>query len=136
MATFVLKDASVVYNSVDLSAWVKSVSVSQAATLQDDTAMGDDDESAVGGLKNWSVSITFNQDFAAGAVDATLSGVGIGGSATMVIKPTSAAVSATNPSYTGTAFLESYPPVDGNVGDLAGAQASFKGSGALTRATS
>lgn len=119
MATLVLKDASTVINGVDLSDHVKSVAISSKNVSQDDTAMGDSAQKSKPGLREESMKITFLQDFAASKVDATLNGLYSGGTShTVVVKPTSAAVSATNPSYTLTGYIEDYPPIGGSVGEM------------------
>ena len=137
MATFVLYDASVVVQSVDLSDHVRSVTIDAGQNLVDDTAMGDTFQSNAAGLATWSMSIEFLQDYAASKVDATLQPrLGIGNTTTLVVKPTSGSVSSTNPSYSGTGILDSYNPVGGAVGDQAMTTASFQSASALTRATS
>ena len=137
MATFVLYDASVTVAGVDLSSYVRSVTVDAGQNMQDDTAMGDTFQSNAAGLATWSISVELLQDYAASKVDATLQPLlGIGTTAALVIKPTSGSVSATNPSYSGTGILESYNPVGGAVGDQAMASATFQSASALTRATS
>jgi hypothetical protein len=118
MATLVLNDASVVINSVDLSDHVKSVSIDYESETQDNTAMGDDTRSMQGGLKNWSMSVEFHQDYAAGEVDATIFPI-IGSAVPIVVKATSGAVSATNPSYSSYGMVNKYTPIGGGVGDLA-----------------
>ena len=141
MATLVLTDASVVVNSVDLSDHVKSVTLNYEAEQQDDTVMGEGTRSNKPGLKNWSVDVEFVQDYAANEVDATLFSL-VGADFPLVIKPTSAAVSSTNPSYSANATLSSYQPVGGGVGDLEMAPCTFlpckgaSGSPILVRATS
>jgi len=135
MANFVLTDASVVVNSVDLSDQVRQVTLSVEADVQENTAMGDTFRSRLGGLKDWSVEVEFNQDFAAAEVDATLWPL-IGTSTTITVKPTSSAASATNPSYSGSVILNAYPPLSGSVGDVAVASVTFQGAGALSRSTS
>lgn len=137
MATEVLTDAFVEYDSVDLSAFVTAVTLNYEAEIRDDTAMGDDTRSNIGGLKNWSAEIEFNQDFAASAVDATLFSK-VGNIATLSIRKSSGSVSATNPTYSGGALLASYPPFGNTVGDKMTATASFVPGGAsntLSRAT-
>ncbi len=134
MATLSWDDADLTVNSVDLSAHVQSVSLTYSADELDETAMGDSTHSRIGGLKDWSISVTFNQDFAASQVDATLFSI-VGTTFTVVLKPTSAAVSATNPSFTGSAHFPSYG-FGGGVGSLLQATAQFNAAGALTRATS
>ena len=137
MATFVLYDASVVVQSVDLSDHVRSVTIDAGQNLVDDTAMGDTFQSNAAGLATWSMSIEFLQDYAASKVDATLQPrLGIGNTTTLVVKPTSGSVSSTTPSYSGTGILDSYNPVGGAVGDQAMTTASFQSASALTRATS
>jgi len=135
MAQFVLTDASVTLNSVDLSDHVKSVTINYSADMQEDTAMGDDTHTMLGGLKNWSVDLEFNQDFAASEVDATLFPL-VGSTFAVSILPTSASVSATNPNFNGTGILESYPPLGGSVGDLATTSITINAAGTLARSTS
>ena len=134
MAKHVLTDASLVINSVDLSDHVRSVTLSYEAELQDDTTMGDDTRTNLGGLKNWSMDVEFTQDYASGKVDATLWGI-IGTAVTVVLKPTSGAVAATNPSYSGSGVIGSYSPIGNSVGDLAVAPVTIAAAGTLTRAT-
>ena len=136
MATFVYTDASVVVNSVDLSDHVKSCTLNYEAEMLDDTVMGDTTRSSIAGLLNWSIDVEFLQDFAAAKVDATLFGLVGAAAFTVTVKPTSGSVSATNPSFSGSMVLESYPPMTGSVGDLETASATFRSAGTLARATS
>jgi hypothetical protein len=135
MANMVLRDAFVSLNSVNLSSLVRQVTLTYSAELQDDTAMGDTARSRIGGLKDWSLSIEFFQDYAAAQVDATLFSL-VGSTFAVEVRPTSAAAGATNPKFTGTGILESYQPVGGTVGENLMAPVSISGVGALTRATS
>lgn len=135
MASFAFTDASVVINAVDLSDHVRSVTLNVEAEDLEDTAMGDTYRSRIGGLKDWSIDVEFNQDFAASEVDATIFPI-LGTVVTVTVKPTSAAVGATNPSYSGSVLISEYNPLDGSVGDLATTSVSWPGAGTLTRATS
>ena len=135
MAVFALTDASITINSVDLSDHISNAGLDTGSAELDDTAFGDSWESAIGGLKNWTLRLDFHQDFAASEVDATVWPL-LGTTTTVVLKPTSDAVSTTNPSFTGTVLVSEYSPISGNVGDLATTSVTWKGSGALTRATS
>jgi hypothetical protein len=137
MATFVLYDASVTIGGVDLSAYVRSVTIDSSQNMTDDTAMGDQFTSNAAGLASWSMSFEFLQDYAASKVDATLNTqLGIGTTPpVIVVKPTSDAVTTANPSYTGSGVLESYNPVAGSVGDQAMASATFQAASMLVRAT-
>jgi len=135
MAIFVATDYSVTLNTVDLSDHVKSCVLNYSAELQDDTVMSDTTRSRIGGLLDWSIDIEFAQDFAASKVDATLFSI-VGTVFACVLVPTSSAVSATNPSFTGNGVLETYPPMGGAVGDLATTNITIQSAGTLTRATS
>ena len=72
MATFVFKNGYVMVNNVDLSDHVRSVSLSYSAADVEDNNMGDSTQQRLAGLKDWSLSVEFSQDYASGKVDATL----------------------------------------------------------------
>ena len=135
MADIVLTNASVVVNSVDLSAHVTSVAISRSADAVETTAMGDTARTYTGGLESGTLDITFNQDYAAAKVEATLYAL-VNTSTTVVVKPTAAATAATNPQYTMSCFVAEYSPVDGSVGDLSQISLSWPINGAIVKATS
>lgn len=135
MAKFVLTDASVTLNSVDLSDHVSSVTLEITAEEITTTAMGSTFVERTGGLKSGNLSIEFQQDFAASEVDATLWPL-LGSTTAFVVKPTSSAVSSTNPSYSGNVLVTQHIPVANGVGELATMSISFPTSGTITRATS
>jgi len=135
MGKFVLNDAYVSINGVDLSDHVRSVTLNYSAAEIDVTCMGDGSINRIAGLKDWSAEIEFAQDFAASEVDATLFSLVGAASFPVAIRPTSAAVSATNPEFQGNAILTSYPPISGAVGELATTTITLMGDGDLTRAT-
>jgi predicted secreted protein len=135
LPAFVLKNAYVVINSVNLSNHVRSVTINYGAEMLEKTAMSANSKQRIAGLKDWSVDIEFNQDFAAASVDATLFPL-VGAAAFPIeIRPDAGAVGPTNPKYTGNALLESYPPISGSVGELATVSITLQGDGDLTRAT-
>jgi len=137
MATTILDNAFVEFDSVDLSSYVRSVTLSYEAETGDDTAMSDDTRSNLAGLKNWSVEVELNQDYTSSAVDDTLFSK-VGTAATLTLRPDSGAASATNPEYSASAVLTSYPPLGGSVGDVHTTTASFVPGGSsptLTRST-
>lgn len=135
MAVFHFNDASITINSVDLSDHATSVSVSTDVNILDDTHFGDSWEGKIPGMRSWSANVEFSQDFAASEVDATLWAADAT-AVTCVFVPTSGSVSATNPSFTGTAIVSYGGPLGNSVGDRATASVTLTGSGALTRATS
>jgi len=134
MAQLVLTNASITINSVDLSDRANSVTLTYEVDSVEVTAFGDSGHKFAGGLQNNSVEISFQQDFAANEVEATIYSL-VGTTTTVVIKPTSAAVSSTNPSYTlSNAFLGAHTPVMGAVGELAMTELTFTG-GSLAKST-
>jgi len=135
LAKFVLTDASVVLNSVNLSDHVASVTLDITAEEILTTSMGETFQSRTGGLKSGQLSIEFQQDFAASEVDATLFPL-LGSTTAFVVKPTSGSVSSTNPSYSGSVLVNQHIPVANAVGELATMSVSFPTSGTITRATS
>jgi hypothetical protein len=130
-----LNNASVTINSVDLSTYVTSVTLSQSADNLEDTAMGDTSRSYIGGLKSGTVDIEFNADFAASKTEATIFPL-VGTSTAVVVKPVAASVSETNPSYTFNDIVTEWDTLNGSVGEIATHSVSWPITGAITKATS
>lgn len=118
MASFHFNDAYVTLGGTDLSDHVRSVTLNMSYDELDDTAMGDSHRSRLAGLGDASITLEFNQDFAASEVDATIWS-NLGSTAAIVVAANGSTISSTNPSYTGTFLINEYPPLDGSVGDLA-----------------
>lgn len=117
MAKVVLVDASVVINSVDLSDHVQKVTIDSKKDTVEVTSMGASSKEYLLGLGDATIAVDFFQDFAASSVDATLYPLHHASSVFPIeIKPTSAGVSGTNPSYSGTFILPEYTALDGQVG--------------------
>src|SRR5882672_10659359 len=136
MASFVLTNAFCLLNTVDLSDHVREVKVTYKADTPENTAMSQTTKNRLPGLKDWEIDITFNQDFAAAKVDATLFPL-VGAVAFAIeIRPDAGARSATNPAYTGNCLLGEYPPLGNKVGDVAVSPIKLMGSGTLSRQTS
>lgn len=135
MAKFVATDYKITLAGDDFSDALAAVTLELTAAEQETTAFGDNFVQRVSGLKDASVSLDFHQDFGASAVDATLHPL-LGETVEIVITPTSSAVSATNPSYTGTFLVTSYSPFASSIGDLATLSVSFPlASGDIVRGT-
>jgi len=133
MAVLVLTDATITVNSIALSDHANSVTLTFEIDAVESTAFGSTGHKFTGGLQNNTCDVEFMQDFAASNVEATIYPL-VGTTTTIVIKPTSAVVSATNPSYTLTGtFLASHTPVAASVGEMAMTSLSFTG-GTLTKA--
>ncbi len=139
MAAFVFTDADININSVDLSDHGINVVVDLGLEEQDITAFSYTARATAPGLKTGDLQLEFLQDYAASKVDATIGPIALDGSVvTVIIKPTSAAVSSTNPSYTATMWVSSYQPIGGSVGDQSKAPVTManNGSAGWARATS
>ena len=98
------------------------------------TAFGATYKARIGGLKSFTVSADFNQDFASSSVDATLFAA-LGTVVAMTVKATTSTTSATNPEYQGNVLITEYPAFDNSVGELAKVSCSWPGTATLTRAT-
>jgi hypothetical protein len=134
MAKFVATDYSITINGSDFSTSLASVDLSVESDDVETTAFGGEWRTRVGGLKSASLTLDFHQDFGAASVDATLWPL-LNTVATVVIKPTSGSVSATNPSYTAEALVNAYQPFASSVGDLATLSVTWPVTGTVTRAT-
>ena len=130
-----LSNPSVTINSVDLSDQCSSATVTYTAEALESTAFGDTARKYTSGLQNNEVTVTLYQSYAATETEATIYAL-VGTTTTLVLKPSSGAVSATNPSYTlASAYLETHTPIAANLGELSTIQLVFRG-GTLTKATS
>lgn len=134
MAVFLNNGVSVTVNSVDLSDHVTAVTINRNFDELEVTAMGDTGHKFVKGLEASSITIDFLNDTATGKVLQTLQAAW-GTSVTVVIKQTSAAVSATNPSYTMTCLVNGTTDVNGSVADLGMQSVTWNVNGSITIAT-
>ena len=134
MAKFVATDYKITVNGTDFSASLAACTLDITSEEQDTTSFGRTFRTRIGGLKDGTLQLDFMQDFAASSVDATLFPL-LNTLATVVITPTSSAVSATNPSYTALCLVNQYTPFASSVGDLATVSVSFPTSGTVTRGT-
>jgi hypothetical protein len=134
VAKFVATDYNITINGSPFSSSLAAVTLDITVEEQDTTSFGNTARTRVGGLQDASISLDFHQDFAAGAVDATLFPL-LGSYATVVVKPTSGTVTATNPTYTAVCLVTQYQPYASNVGDLATLSVSWPVSGPVVRGT-
>lgn len=135
MAKQVATAVVVKIGGTDLSQYVASVNLTSniAEVATTNFASGGNVE-RTGGLKDSSLQISFMQDFAAAAVEATVYPL-IGGTAAFEVIPNGTAVSSTNPKYSGTVLVTSWSPVAGAVGELLTADVTWPITGAVTKAT-
>ena len=133
MAVFVAQDFKTTLNGVNLSTWLTQTEIQFEVNDVETTTFGSTWRSRVAGLKTGTVNLQFNQDFAAGAVDPTIWPL-LGTIGTVVVTPTSSAVSTANPAYTATVLINAYG-VAGQIGDLSTVSVTWPITGAVSRAT-
>ena len=134
MAKFAATDFDITIGGTDFSDSLAAVTLDISREQLEITAFGDSARRYIGGLQDSSVTLSFHQDFAAGSVDETIFS-NLGGTVAIVIKPTSGAVSSSNPSFSFNALVVQSVPFSSNVGDLATQDLTFPVDGAITRGT-
>ena len=91
----------------------------------------------VTGLDNWTLDIEANQDYSDNGLDETIWGMITAKNPVAVeVRKDKAAVSASNPKYTGTGVITAYNPIAGSVGDVVTVSINVAEVTTLTRATS
>ena len=137
MAIFVATDHKITINGTNFSDHLTAVTLDVSADEQDVTTFGTSGfRTRIAGLKDASIKLDFNNDFAASSVDSTLWGL-FGSNATVVVTPTSGTVAATNPSYTGVYLVSTVQPFASTVGDVATLSVTWPlaGTAGVTRGT-
>lgn len=132
MAKLILTDAYISLNGTAISDHASSVSVEQTAEDVDLTSFGPSGYREFGtGFKDATINATVFTDFAASSIDAMVYPIySSNGTCAVVVKPTSATASATNPSYTlSPARINSYNPIAGGVGDASTTELVFRNAG-------
>lgn len=137
MAKHVLYNAYVSLNGVDLSDHVDSVEFGVEINAQPAAAMGDvEDYSMAGTRVVRDITINLFQDFASSKTYATLMTLWTNRTSfNAVIKADSGANATTNPQFTTSVFISSFPVVSGKRGDAHMTQLVLKPAGAMSIAT-
>jgi hypothetical protein len=130
----VITNANVSIGGVDLSSHITKVTLSTTRAEVETTTFGNTAVRRVAGLADNSVAIDFNQDFAASSVETTLYPL-IGGTTTVIVKPNGTATGTANPSYTFSALVTEWMPLDAQVGELASASITWPIDGTIAKAT-
>ena len=128
--TFLNNTLVVTLNSVDLSDQVTAVTINQTFDELETTSMGASSHTFVKGLESSTVTLDFINSYASSEVAATLQAA-YGTTVPLVIKPTSAVISATNPEYQTTILVNNLTPVSGSVGDLSTQSITFTCNSAI-----
>lgn len=134
MAAEILFAASITLAGTDLSDHFTDITLDASYEQVDDTAFGDTFRSRVIGLQDGQVSGTYHMDYAASSTYATISAIA-GTAAAMVLKKNSGAVATTNPSFSFSALITDWTPIDASVGALHTNSFSWPLTTAITIAT-
>lgn len=126
MPSFVLTDAFININAVDLSDQADMIEITQSRELKDATTFSKTGRIRKAGLGDWQMRIRFKQNFDAAKVDATLSSIGLGVSTPIRVRAVAAsAISTTNPEWQGNGMMGEYPILVGQMGEIADSQVTF-----------
>lgn len=110
MAAFNAKDTQVTINSVDLKDHAVSVTIDRSWETSDKSAMGDTARTSTLGLRVESVSASLIGDYASSKTYATLNALFVAGTShDVLVIPVDTTVAPTNPSFTFTGYIDSYP---------------------------
>lgn len=119
MAKSILLNCHIEINGVDFSDHTASVEVDLKRASVDTTNMSGGGKEQMLGLKSDQFVLELQQDFVASQVNSILFPLNQSGAEfTVLVKPTSDAVSASNPSFSGICVLPEYQVLSGKVGDL------------------
>jgi len=135
MAKTVLGDVKVVLDSYDLANYVSQITLNLQKDLLETTGMGDSSKTRVAGFQDWSATLTFFDDLSDNSINEKIYGwVTATSPITVAIKAIDgSAISADNPEYQGSCWIQSAPVLSGAVGQVAGGQLQLVGQGALVR---
>jgi hypothetical protein len=134
MARIVLTNAFISVGGVDLSDLVASVTLSETFDIVETTAFSSTAaKTRVAGLEDNSITLEFHQDFATSEVEQTIYPL-LGTASTVIVKPNGSTTSAFNPSYTCSAIISEWTPLNGSVGELATASVTWPVTGVVTKA--
>lgn len=133
MPKMVLTAAYISINAVTYHGRTKSVELTTEVEEKDVTTFASLGwKEVLGGLKSAGLSITFLNDNADNDIDETMWGL-LGTVVAFEVRATQSAVSATNPSYTGSVLINGWTPISGSAGDVVEVDVDFPASGAVTR---
>jgi hypothetical protein len=111
---------------IDVSDQCSKCEVSVGYTYLDSTSMGDLGTKAAQGLQNVSVNLDLFLSYGVGEVETLMAAIQTAGSCTIVVTPSGATASASNPEITVTGCTTDYNmPIMSTVGELSTVSLSF-----------
>jgi hypothetical protein len=122
-----LAQPKVVINTVDLQDQCTSAVLTLNYEAQESSSFGSNSRVYTSGMANHELTVTLYMSYAAAETYATLKDL-VGTQTTVIVNPTNAADSATNPGFTLTGtYLESLPVINAQLGTLSTIDIVFRG---------
>jgi predicted secreted protein len=119
-------------NNIDRSAITNKIELSVEVDEKDVTTFASGGwKTVIGGLKNGSLSLKFIQDIADAELDESMWTL-LSAVVPFEVRLSNAAVSSSNPKYSGTVLIKGWKPIAGSIGDVA--EVEFPTSGPIVRA--
>jgi hypothetical protein len=129
MAKFIIDDPVVTIDGDDHSDHIRSATIEASFAEVDLTAFGADFSEIGLGLGDATITFEAFQDYESNEIDQNLWPIFIAKTPVEVtVKPRNATTSATNPEYSMTAVLTSYPPFSGAKGEASMVTLTFRNS--------
>jgi hypothetical protein len=123
----ILSSPKVTIGGTDLSGWSTSAVLTKTVTALNDTVFGNTANTFTAGLEDNELTVTLFLSYEAAATYATLAPL-VGTKLVVIVKPTTAADSSTNPGFTLTnTYLESLPVISASLGELQSIDLTFMG---------
>lgn len=126
--TVYLSNPTVTIGGVDVTQNTSAAQLEIGYDSLESTTFGDTGHRFVSGLQMVNVTLTMFMNYGTGEIEATLFDQVGDGTTTLVISPSGAAESASNPEYTvSNAMLASFTPIVTSVGELSQVSVSYVG---------
>ena len=133
MANLALTDAFISIDGNTVDGDGTNLNMAYSADSLDTTSFGDTTRVRIGGLKDWTLQVDFNQDFASGGLDGLMFPL-VGTVVAIIIRPDAGVIGVNNPELTGSGLVTSYPPFGNGVGELGTTSITLKAATDLARA--
>jgi hypothetical protein len=122
-----LSNPTVTVNAVALTGFCTAATLERTNTAQDTTVFGNAARVYSATIEDNTLTLSLFMTYGASEVYATLKGL-VGTQTTVIVKPTSAAVGATNPNFTLTGtYLETLPVINATLGEISSIDITFQG---------
>ena len=122
-----LSNPTVTVNAVALTGFCTAATLERVNTAQDTTVFGNAARVYSATIEDNTLTLSLFMTYGASEVYATLKGL-VGTQTTVIVKPTSAVVGATNPNFTLTGtYLETLPVINATLGEISSIDITFQG---------